>query len=94
LQAALNQAQLTLSANPLDSDARVVALCSSDLLHDESRFRSFLILPINASELSPPAHAELEALLTRRSLRSLAPLNPPAHNAPAHNTPTLQLPAQ
>ncbi|HTM46139.1 MAG TPA: hypothetical protein VL137_14365 [Polyangiaceae bacterium] len=72
LQAALNQAQLTLSANPLDSDARVVALCSADLLHDESRFRSFLILPINASELSAPAHAELDALLSRRSLRPLA----------------------
>lgn len=67
-QMALEQAQLVLGANPLDADARVVALCAADLLRDNSRFRAFLVTPLKSEALRPAAAAELDRLLSRRSL--------------------------
>jgi tetratricopeptide (TPR) repeat protein len=84
--AALQQAQLVLSANPLDGDARVAALCSSDLLRDEARFRSLLILPTGFSELSPLAARHLERLLIRRAQLSGEPGSAGVGNAPGNTT--------
>jgi hypothetical protein len=66
-QVALEQAQLVLGANPLDADARVVALCAADLLRDNSRFQALLVTPLKSAELRPAAAAELDRLLARRA---------------------------
>jgi len=81
-QMALEQAQLVLLANPLDSDARVAALTSADLLRDDARFLDLLAAPLRSSELRPGARAELIKLLARRALiegsESAATPTPPA----------------
>lgn len=71
--AAFAQAQLVLSANPLDTDARVAALCSSDLLGQKERFRSLLILPTGSTPPSGLAERLLLRLLARRAQYSDPP---------------------
>lgn len=71
--AAFAQAQLVLSANPLDTDARVAALCSSDLLGQNERFRSLLILPTGSAPLTGLAERQLLRLLARRAQYSDPP---------------------
>jgi tetratricopeptide (TPR) repeat protein len=66
-EVALEQAQLVLSANPQDADARVAALCAADLLHDAARFQALLVPPLTSAPLRPAARAELSRLLARRT---------------------------
>jgi tetratricopeptide (TPR) repeat protein len=67
-QLALEQSQLVLGANPLDADARVVALCAADLLRDNTRFQALLVTPLKSAALRPAVVVELDKLLSRRTV--------------------------